>query len=591
MNWPKLKLRTLLRLSFLIYGWVLVCMCSEVKAQSETRLQKGIDYIWSADYDTAQLIISEVLSDRKQLSELDRGRAFMYLGRVEQLLSHYDSALVYLHNARRIFTRAKSYNNLLECETWLSEYHRSIEQFDEAKKYLLIGEDLITKPEITDFTKALFYSRKAAYLNEREYDPTRAEVLHYSRLANDLARKIGNKDLEATTVNEMGFAFENMRDERALKYYLDAYRLWQECGNKHYAAASLMNVVRESIKRKDYKEASRYAHIGFEEAEKQGRDHMIGAFACQIMQAEESMGNIAEALKYAHIYHNDYEIEMNHRWQESVVEIERKYDIERQLEQTETQKARAELASQIADRNRNQRNYLMIIVSVLIASIVIILFLLRKLHRKNVELHTSLDQKKVLLKEVYHRVKNNLTLLNGMLFLRSKSAKDPTVRDILAECQSRIHSMAIVHQQLYELNESAGTDLRDFCLRLLGDLKEASVSDENKLVYGVTGNIVGLELNNAVLVGLIINELAMNSIKHAGVGDDLRIAIDLQQGEGSMHILYEDNGVGLPGGVIPDENSGFGFRMINLLIKQLHSTISYTYSSSRSVFHIQLPSP
>src|SRR5690606_4180687 len=146
-------------------------------------------------------------------------------------------------------------------------------------------------------------------------------------------------------------------------------------------------------------------------------------FASLIMQAEEAMGNDSEALKYSHIYHDDYEIEMNRRWQKSVVEIERKYDIEKQKEQTETEKTRAELASQIAERNRTQRNYLIIIVTGLIVSIVVILLLLQKLHRKNMELHASLDEKKVLLKEVYHRVKNNLTLLNGMLFLRSRSAK------------------------------------------------------------------------------------------------------------------------------------------------------------------------
>src|SRR5690606_25358083 len=141
----------------------------------------------------------------------------------------------------------------------------------------------------------------------------------------------------------------------------------------------------ESIKRKNYKDASRYARIGYESAEEQGRLHMLGAFASLIMQAEEAMGNDSEALKYSHIYHDDYEIEMNRRWQKSVVEIERKYDIEKQKEQTETEKARAELASQIAERNRTQRNYLIIIVTGLIVSIVVILLLLRKLHRKNME--------------------------------------------------------------------------------------------------------------------------------------------------------------------------------------------------------------
>lgn len=568
---------------------VFVTFATSARAQGTSKLEAGIERVWHSDYNDAQLQLRSVIAERNRKLPADSlGIAYMYLGRAEQLMSVYDSALIHLHRAQAIFNTNMNADLLVECKAWLAEYYRSIGEFETGMKYLRECELLLSETTVSDLSKAIYYTRSAAYSNELGRDPTRKEVLYFSELAYNLAVKMKHLDLQATAVNEIGFAHENRRDVRAMEYYLNAYELWKKSGNRHYATNSLINVVRESIKRKNYDKAVYYAHIGYRAAEEDSLQHARQIFASQLMQAEEKRGNLAEALYYSHVYHDLYEIEMGKRWSRSIVEVERKYDLVKQQKKTESERARAELALSNARRNETQRNYLILLALVLAVSLVVILVLLRKLWSKNRDLEESLNEKKMLLKEVYHRVKNNLAFLNGLLFLRARSAPNEAVKVILSECQSRIHSMSILHQQLYQDGvQDSGTSFKEYCTTLLSDLRDASVGTDRRMEFEIFGNISGLNLNRAVLVGLIINELAMNSIKHAFVHEVLKIKIQLLKNEEGYAISYADNGPGLPDGVTLENDSGFGFRMIRLLIRQLNSTIQYRKEKD-CLFHIQM---
>src|SRR5690606_1570642 len=111
-------------------------------------------------------------------------------------------------------------------------------------------------------------------------------------------------------------------------------------------------------------------------------------------------------------------------------------------EQTNIEKNRALVANLKAKKNKTQRNYSILISVMLVLFLLTVLYFSNNVHKKNRELTISLDQKQVLLKEVYHRVKNNLTFLSGLLYLRAKSSKEESVKQLLYECQSRVHSMA-----------------------------------------------------------------------------------------------------------------------------------------------------
>lgn len=558
-------------------------------AQPNYDLKKGIELTWKSEYDSSEVLLTKIIQNTSDNSAKDIGLAYMYLGRVKQLKSDYSTSIVFFHKALKIFKTEQEDNLIAECKVWLSEYHRSLSQYDDGKKYILEVQKLEDENKLSDFTKALFYTRVAAFSNELDNDPKRIKVLKYSNLAIELSKKLGNKDIEATSINEIGFAYENMGDPRSIAYYLDAYSLWTQSGNKYYAVYSLINVVREYIKRNEYKKAVFYAEKGYDISIEKQYGELTQYFSSQIMQGEEHLGNYEKSLKFSHIFHDQYELEMLNKWSNTVLEIEKKYDLQQEKERTNIEKNKAEVANLKAKKNKTQRNYSIFISFLLVVFLLTVLYFSNNLRTKNNELKLGLEQKQVLLKEVYHRVKNNLTFLSSLLFLRAKATKETSVQEMLYECQSRVHSMAIVHQQLYQLSEDTLIDFHVFCEQLFSELEVVGSQGNTKIEYQVEGNIKELNLNNSIFVGLIINELAINSIKHAVNVEKLKIGIELERLTTSFDIKFYDNGLGLPEAVSQFQDGGFGFQMIRLLTKQLNGTINYYTNTNRHYFHLQIP--
>lgn len=575
----------MLRIIFLGFLFLQVFVA---RTQNENSLRRGVDFVWHSEYDSASLVLTNIIESKNQYSQIEVGIAYMYLGRTNQLQTNFNEAIVLYHKALELFKNEKEINLIAECQIWLSEYHRAVGQLEDGKKYLDKVAGIINKHQVQGFTKGLYYSRLAAYA-QLEHDPRRINVLKYSKIANDIAIKINNQDLEATTINEMGFAFENMGDERSIASYLRAYDLWIESGNLHYAAESLVNVVREYIKRKNYKKAVVYAEKGFIVAKEKEFGELIQYFASQIMQIEERLGNFKKSLKYAHIYHNQYEHEIHKRWSRSILEVEKKYDIHQEQELTSIQKNKAVVANLQAKRIKSQRNYSIVISVMLVLFLLTVLYFSNNLRHKNKELKISLNQQQVLLKEVYHRVKNNLTFLSSLLFLRAKSIEDESTRLLILECESRVHSMAIVHQQLYQLSENTIIDFNIFCTTLFSQIDVFGSQENKKIQFHVSGTIRELNLNNSIFVGLIINELAINSVKHAQSLSQLEIGIELSHSDAGFDIKFFDNGTGLSEELSSFNEGGFGFKMIRLLTKQLNATISYYYQNKLNYFHLQIP--
>ena len=129
------------------------------------------------------------------------------------------------------------------------------------------------------------------------------------------------------------------------------------------------------------------------------------------------------------------------------------------------------------------------------------------------ELKLSLQEKDVLLKEVHHRVKNNLQVINSLLSLQSQEVDDPVLREAMVESQNRIRSMAMVHEQLYSAGNLAGIDFGDYLSRACG-ATDAHVRPSG-VSYSVRSDPVTIGIDVAVPCGLIVNELISNALKHA----------------------------------------------------------------------------
>jgi ligand-binding sensor domain-containing protein/two-component sensor histidine kinase len=213
----------------------------------------------------------------------------------------------------------------------------------------------------------------------------------------------------------------------------------------------------------------------------------------------------------------------------------------------------------------------------------------KQLKAEKEEVSKQLAEKEILMHEVHHRVKNNLTFLKSLLYLRAKASPEGDVRVILDECQARIETMALVHHVLYDRNLN-GIHLADFLAELFQQL-QAIFHQENVVIdLNINEDIVEADINRIVTIGLIINELTTNSFKYAfGQSDVGKISIGLGIDAQHYTLRYSDSGQGLPQDFDFENSKGFGFRLIHILTQQLKAEFSYSNIGSENTFLFVIP--
>jgi len=197
-------------------------------------------------------------------------------------------------------------------------------------------------------------------------------------------------------------------------------------------------------------------------------------------------------------------------------------------------------------------------------------------------LSLSLEEKDVLMREIHHRVKNNLQIVISLLHLQSDKLADSSAQAILIEAQHRITSMALVHEQLYSRDNLAKVDIIEYIHSLLDELSISFQSiDSTQIETHVTGDTVFMNIDRAIPLALIINELCSNSFKHAFSGSASgRIVVQIATNtNGLITVEIADNGTGIPSDFTFDSAEGFGLSMVQTLTQQLDGELSF-YSNS-----------
>lgn len=202
----------------------------------------------------------------------------------------------------------------------------------------------------------------------------------------------------------------------------------------------------------------------------------------------------------------------------------------------------------------------------------------RKLFEQKIS--QSLKEKELLLKEIHHRVKNNLQVVSSLLKLQSGSIKDNHLldhsRNILVDSQNRVRSMALVHQKLYQSKDFSKIDFSEYLKQLSDHLFNAFKSTSGKVEMDIQSEKVSLSIDLAIPCGLIINELVSNSLKYAfpdGRGGKIELRL-LANENNAVSISVNDNGIGFPKGIDYRNTKSLGLQLVNTLVRQIDGTIA-----------------
>lgn len=256
------------------------------------------------------------------------------------------------------------------------------------------------------------------------------------------------------------------------------------------------------------------------------------------------------------------------------------------LLQTEFDVAEKESTIQVQEsqikKQRSRQTFVSIIAALLLLILVLLYKTIQSNKRKNFLLQKQNKEKEFLLKEIHHRVKNNLEIVSSLLALQSEQISDRKVRDTMQKSQHRVHSMSMIHQKLYQGKSMSMIEMRDYFINLSNYIIETYGANQRIEVECVMDKLE-LEVDMAVPIGLIVNELLTNSMKYAFPdGGSGKVMIRLLEEDAHLLLEVSDNGIGKP---LSGENegTGFGTKLIALLTKQLEGKMSLTVKDGTSV--------
>jgi two-component sensor histidine kinase len=186
----------------------------------------------------------------------------------------------------------------------------------------------------------------------------------------------------------------------------------------------------------------------------------------------------------------------------------------------------------------------------------------------------SLLEKETMLKEIHHRVKNNMQVISSLLDLQAAKLPDEKSREIFQDSINRVSTMASIHNQLYQSEDLTWVDFGGFIRDLVGNLRQSYGRSESPVAIEVETSDMHLGIESSVPCGLIVNELVSNALKHAFPGGrDGEIDVGMRSEKDLIVLTVRDNGIGFPESIDHTEAKSLGLELVNILVGQIGGKI------------------
>lgn len=294
-------------------------------------------------------------------------------------------------------------------------------------------------------------------------------------------------------------------------------------------------------------------------------------------------------------YKDAYEIVMeSQKLKDSVLAATQDHNMAEALTKYETEKKDAQLRVLSLETEKaahEKKLYLLLALAGLLVAALVGFFLFKN-QKKNKQLakqkkllEATVDEKNVLLRETHHRVKNSFQIVSSLLYLQSENIEDNKAKLAMKEAQNRVRSMVLIHQKLYSKDQLVGINTKEYFTDLTNDIFESHQFEGNAFIYNLDVEPLVLDVETITPLGLILNELITNVLKHAfkPVNEESRMLIRLKRIGETLQLQVEDNGVGIPTEI---KESSFGIQLIKSLAKKLKATLSYQSAPSTGTIAI-----
>ncbi len=535
------------------------------------------------NYEKADTILQKHINgfietnDKDLLAEVYKSRAFMYKvqGRFTKSLDDY----LWLKD---YYETKEDLNEMVSIYSQMAEYYRAIRGYELMATHLDMAKAIIDNEEIDTRHIAYWYSRKASWGTEYQGIKDSTEI--FAKEGYRLALEANDVYTQALTLNELGYLYQHSNTPRDfyLSYYDRSRKLFFEQERYRDYVDVTINYIREI---NGHDEEQTYEII--QQILPMQRENNWFSIIPTLQVAQDQYRRLGMTKEIDEAQMEIYEARMRENMMVTEValsEMALSYENELTKKELEVQEQQTQLAKAEALNNKRAFTSTAILAFLLLIITIGVIIINRRFKKKNIllserkkeveesntKLEQSLDHQKALYQELNHRVKNNLTILTGLIYLQEVDEESRESKEAFETLRNRVKSMALAHENLYKSDHQTKIDFQNYLVQLFNELK-LSLSDPDKIETEIECNGYELEMLQAVPLAIVLNEFFTNTIKHAFEGDNKgSVKVSALQENKTTIIEYSDNGRGYS--VDEMGNSTLGLRLVKLLMQQLKAT-------------------
>lgn len=450
----------------------------------------------------------------------------------------------------------------------VADIHFMQREFEESLTYCDKAEALLEDGEALELRGKIHLTRGYVLLLQSYYEL----ALEQMTLAIEKFTAASASQITlSSAVNGRGNVYKHMEQfEAAINDYQENLRICTAANYKRGIMVSNANIGHTLLLNEQYQEALNYLHSAREAMETTNDRVNLWEQYMHLTTAYETLGEYKNALHYHQLYYAENENYYENKIDQLEAEIQTKY---------ETGQRTAKIVLQEEKISIQQRNLFLTLAGIIVLAIILGLLyynysnskrLGRQLARKN-------EEKELLLKEIHHRVKNNLQTISSLLNLQSAHIEDEQVLGAVVESKNRVRSMALIHQKLYQGDNLVSIEMKEYLETLCSNLIKSFGKGTENVQLNCAMEAIELDVDTAIPIGLIINELITNTMKYAfpdGRVGTIEVALNHLEAEDVLLLSVKDDGIGAVQELQADERrSNFGSHLINLLSMQLGGTV------------------
>lgn len=561
----------------------------------------------------------KIITDFQYRVYTSMGNAYYITGNFAMAINCFKESLLLAKQMNKKSSLAISYGNIGIMESEQGNYPEGLKN---QLLSLAIIESLPDKPNVDatynnigniydamdNFQEALNYHLKALKLREENGDKDGIADSHsnmgnaYAGLGNynealkndyialKLWTELGDEVGMATSYVNLGLRFASQKKyDEALKNYFECIKHAEPIGetSNHANACTEIGII--YTYQKKYKEAQMYLDKALALAkEMESLEHIYTTYQA-MSSLDSAMGNYKDALmhyKLTMAYHDSL---FNQENAKKAVQLQMQYDFNKKEADAKAEQEKKDAVAAIdAKRQRIIRNSTFAGLGFVMLFSLVVYRQRNKIYREKKRSDQLVVDKEMLIKEIHHRVKNNLEVISSLLELQSAGMDDGKAKAAVAEGQSRVQSIALIHHKLYRNDDVTSVEFKGFVSDLYKQVESVFKKPGTEVEFKLDAAETKINIDAAVPLGLILNELLTNTFKYGVDGNKKNvISIELSPRDNADNyvLVFKDNGPGIPVGYNLENSTSLGMRVIQLLTKQLGGQLKF-YNDNGSVFEI-----